>query len=115
LNRICELEDAVVEWYEEAYYQRRTELYNLEFLKDYFNIKKIEYAGVDGTICKVNMIAKHEGTIHKSKLGVQVTIKGQKKELSNEIKRLGYLKDRELPVQIRVGDHVIVYISKSIA
>ncbi len=33
LNRICELEDAVNEWYEEAYYQRRGDLYDLSFLK----------------------------------------------------------------------------------
>lgn len=40
LNRICELEDAVVEWYEEAYYQRRTDLYDLRFLKELFDIKE---------------------------------------------------------------------------
>lgn len=33
LNRICELEDAVVEWYEEAYYQRKTDHYDLNFLR----------------------------------------------------------------------------------
>lgn len=52
LNRICELEDAVVEWYEEAYYQRRADLYDIEFLKQFFEVKMIEYAGVDGAICK---------------------------------------------------------------
>ena len=31
LNRICELEDAIVEWYEAKYYQRR-ELFDLTFL-----------------------------------------------------------------------------------
>jgi hypothetical protein len=58
LNRICELEDAVVEWYEEAYYQRKKDLYDLRFLKEYFEIKETQYAGVDGAICKAIMVAK---------------------------------------------------------
>ena len=52
LNRICEIEDTVVEWYEEAYYQRKSGLIDLSFLKDNFAIKELHYAGVDGTICK---------------------------------------------------------------
>lgn len=36
LNRICEVEDAVVEWYEEAYYQRKSDLFDLSFLKPLF-------------------------------------------------------------------------------
>jgi hypothetical protein len=52
------LEDAVNEWYEEAYYQRRGDLYDLSFLKEAFEIKSIEYAGVDGAICKATLSAK---------------------------------------------------------
>jgi hypothetical protein len=37
LNRICELEDAVVEWYEEKYYQRPKDLYDLSFLRANFD------------------------------------------------------------------------------
>lgn len=75
LNRICELEDAVVEWYEERYYQRRSDLYDLSFLRECFDIKRVDYAGVDGAICKVNMIAKCPGIIPQSKLGLEVVIK----------------------------------------
>lgn len=104
LNRICELEDAVVEWYEEAYYQRRSDLYDLNYLKELFDIKKVEYAGVDGAICKVLMIARTEGIIDKNLLGLEVRVKPLRSELSNEVKRLGYLKDRETPLTLRVGD-----------
>ena len=52
LNRICEIEDAVLEWYEEDYYQRRTDMIDLSFLKESFDIKDVFYAGVDGAICK---------------------------------------------------------------
>lgn len=33
LNRICELEDVIVEWYKEEYYQRKEGLFDLSFLK----------------------------------------------------------------------------------
>ncbi len=115
MNRICELEDAVVEWYEEAYYQRRADLYNITFLQDCFDVKLVEYAGVDGAICKATLIAKKEGIVEKDKLGLEIRINKQKSGVMNEIKRIGYLKDRECPLEVRVGDTVIVYISKSSA
>lgn len=96
LNRICEIEDTVVEWYEEAYYQRKKDLLDLSFLKPNFDIKSALYAGVDGAICKVELIAKRPGTIHKSHLGLELIIKSQQDELVNEVKRIGYLKDRDV-------------------
>jgi hypothetical protein len=69
------LEDAVNEWYEEAYYQRRRDLYDLSYLKQNFDIKMIEYAGVDGAICKATMIAKHPGIVDKQRFGLRVIIK----------------------------------------
>ena len=63
LNRICELEDAVVEWYEEIYYQNKTDSIDLNYFKEYFELKHVLYAGVDGAICKVEMIAKKEGKL----------------------------------------------------
>lgn len=40
LSRICEVEDAVVEWYDSKYFQRPSELLNLDFLTPLFNVKK---------------------------------------------------------------------------
>lgn len=75
----------------------------------------MEYAGVDGAICKATLIAKGEGIIEREKLGIEIRVKPIKVGIMNEIKRIGYLKDRECPLQIRVGDQLIVYISKSSA
>jgi len=111
LNRVCEIEDAVVEWYEEAFYQRRGCLLDLSFTKDNFAIKELLYAGVDGTICRARLIAKAPGTINRLGLPIQIRT-GQ---LVNEVKRIGYLKDREAPLQVRVGDTVVLYISTSTA
>jgi hypothetical protein len=32
MSRICELEDAVVEWYDSRYFQRPAELLNIDFM-----------------------------------------------------------------------------------
>ena len=96
LNRVCEIEDAVVEWYEEAFYQRRGCLLDLSFLKDNFTISELLYAGVDGTICKARLLAKAPGTLQR--LGLPLQVKTPTDQLVNEVKRIGYLKDREAPL-----------------
>ena len=129
LNRICELEDAIVEWYEAKYYQRR-ELFDLTFLRgvaDFydnsdpgpqpiFEVKDLQYAGVDGSICKAVLEAVRPGFIDKRYFyGIRIRIKEKSDELINEVKRIGYIRDRECEMQLRVGDTLILYISTSIA
>ena len=36
VQRICEVEDAIVEWYDFKYYQKKSSLMDLEFLKELF-------------------------------------------------------------------------------
>ena len=129
LNRICELEDAIVEWYEAKYYQRR-ELFDLTFLKGVpdipdqkprqglpiMEIKDLQYAGVDGSICKAVLQAVRPGYIDKKYFyGIKVRVKAKQDELVNECKRIGYIRDRECEMQLRVGDTLILYISTSIS
>lgn len=61
LSRVCEIEDAVVEWYDSKYFQRQKDLLNVSFFQQLFNIKKYECAGIDGLICKVHLQASKEG------------------------------------------------------
>ena len=61
MSRICELEDAVVEWYDSRYFQRQHELLNIEYLLQLFQVKKYECAGIDGLICKIQLQAVKEG------------------------------------------------------
>lgn len=61
------------------------------------------------------MIAKNPGIIPQAKLGLEIIVKPQREEIQNEVKRIGYLKDREQPFQVRVGDQFLLYISKSAA
>ena len=72
LNRICEIEDAVEEWYEEAYYRRKSDIYDLSFLSPCFKVRETLYAGVDGAICKVTAEAVRAGAIEKKRLGLAI-------------------------------------------
>jgi hypothetical protein len=37
------------------------------------------------------------------------------KPVCNELKRIGYIRDRECPIEVRVGDTLILYISTALA
>lgn len=68
---------------------------NLDYLKDYFDMKKTWYAGVDGAICKAELTAMRPGTITKDFLGLNIKVRHQSEESVNEVKRMGYMRDRE--------------------
>jgi len=42
-------------------------------------------------------------------------VRAAEEELINEVKRIGYIRDRECEMQLRIGDTLILYISTSIA
>jgi hypothetical protein len=67
-------------------------------LENLFIIKELWYAGVDGIICKAVLKAASIGVLPRDKLGLEIRVKNADSELSNEVKRLGYLKDRETPL-----------------
>ena len=137
LSRICEVEDTVVEWYDVKYYGKKKRLDSefckeLEALKSNFTIANFDCAGIDGLIYKMHLQAKKPGSVLQNKiLGLDVTIKAQAQRsmlrtlfvgnaneteencLCNEVKRLGFLIDRQVDLQLRVGDSLIVYLNKS--
>ncbi len=51
--------------------------------------------------------------LEAEKLGIEVRVKEGGDELVNEVKRIGYMKDRDSPLQLKVGDTVFLYISSS--
>ena len=62
------------------------------------------------------MEAKYPGLVDGRHLyGINIRVKGPHEELNNEVKRIGYIRDRETEMQIRIGDTLIVYISNSVA
>ena len=76
----------------------------------------MQYAGVDGSICKAVLEAARPGYIDERHFyGIRLRIKSAEEELINEVKRIGYIRDRECEMQLRVGDTLILYISTSVA
>lgn len=64
INRVCELEDSVVEWYNEWYYDHKKELIDFTFLHENFDILQIDYSGVDNPVVRLQLVAKKEGKLH---------------------------------------------------
>jgi len=131
MSRICELEDAVVEWYDSRYFQRPKELLNLDFLQQLFHIKKYECAGIDGLICKIQLQAKRRGRLNNAFIGMPIVVKDdrvrpysldwpdsdeedeeQSRTLVCEVKKLGLLIDRYVDLELRIGDTLVLYISR---
>lgn len=79
MSRICELEDAVVEWYDSSYFKshfkRQGVLLNIDFLKSLFVIKKYECGGIDGLICKIQVQAVKEGRLYDEMIGIPIVVK----------------------------------------
>ena len=114
LNRICEIEDSATEWYDPKYYTLNP-LFDLSFLQPYFRLVSLKYTGVDGSICKCHLQAVQAGEVNPVKLcDFKVRVLAAS-DLCNEVKRIGYLRDRERPLELRVGDNLILYISTAVA
>jgi hypothetical protein len=114
LNRICMIEDQACEWYEPQYYKQFGELFDLSFLLPLFDLIWLKYTGVDGSICKCVLKAKAVGKIKcVATCGMQLIVRSG--EVCSEVKRIGYIRDRDEPVELRLGDTLLLYISTSLA
>lgn len=79
-----------------------------------FKLKDLKYTGIDGSICKCILEAERSGTIqNRSLMGCEIQVVSG--DISNEVKRIGFFKDREMPMQLRVGDTLVIYMSDTIA
>ena len=122
-NRVCELEDSVVEWYDSKYFQRQHELIDLSFFEPFFKVESYACAGVDGLISKIHLVALNEGRLVNDYIGMPLVVRGTHKDdqfqkqghtpIVHEVKRVGLLIDRYIDLEMRVGDHLVLYISKS--
>ena len=90
-------------------------------------------AGVEGLISKIHLVALEEGKMINSYIGIPIVVKKKKKlnkdtgmlsdlldeqmlgseAIVHEVKRVGLLIDRYVDLEMRVGDHLVVYISRS--
>jgi len=113
INRVCELEDSVVEWYEQKYYENKNEICDFTFLEELFNILSVEYSGVDNKVVRIQTKAKNVGYLDSQYFSLGVRVKNSKRSIRNEVKRKGILSEREVEIELRVGDHFVIYITKA--
>ena len=113
INRVCELEDTVVEWYEQKYYENKSEILDFSFLLELFEIDWIEYSGVDNKVVRLQTKAKKVGYLDSSRFSMGVRIRHQKDIIRNEVKRKGIISERDVEIQLRVGDTFIIYITRA--
>ena len=95
-------------------------------------ISSYECAGVDGLICKLHLVATVQGVVNHPLIGMPVIIKPalskknfgsdrmsaisasytdeSNKVLVHEVKRVGFLIDRYVDLQVRVGDSLVLYL-----
>lgn len=135
LSRICEVEDSVVEWYQADYFQGQFTKLKMDHLKSHFKIVSYQCAGVDGLICKIHLIAAVPGRLDDPLLGIPIVIKLSANDkfdrrtsaisacynddgesvLVHEVKRVGFLIDRYVDLQLRIGDNLVVYLQRASA
>ena len=54
------------------------------------------------------------GSVFNDFLGIPITVKSRDDEIVNEVKRLGFLIDRGVDLELRVGDIMVFYIQMAV-
>ena len=112
--RHCEVELSTTEWYDPRYFLRPKETYIYDKFMPFLKLSNVEFAGVDNTVSRNTYIAHTVGAVIDAErlIGVKVEVKGEREEVVNEVKRVGLVFDRHSPVQLRLGDTFVLYISR---
>lgn len=64
----------------------------------------------------MQMKAKCQGLVEGPLVcGYKIKVVMAELELRNEVKRIGFFKDRESEIELRVGDTLVLYISTTVA
>ena len=114
ISRNCEAEYANTEWFEAEYFARQRDVYYYDHFMPFLQLTRCEFAGVDVTTSKNTYLAVSPGVIpdSKQKVGMEIEVKERDSIITTEVKRLGLLYDRGRPLELRLGDTFILYISK---
>jgi len=112
LGRVSEFEDSQVLWrcVEDCY----TELKKLKLvdIKQYFDIISLEYSHVDIYVAKITLKAHTQGKMKEEVLGIPVIIRKESESCTREVKRVGLSIERQIDLQLRIRDTLIIYILK---
>ena len=114
LSRICEEEDAELDWLELKYIipSEKRKLFSIQLLKNYFDVKKVLCAGVDVMTSKYFLVATAPQIIDENVLGIGIKIVNEQESCLVEVKKLGLLIDWHTQMEMRVGDILVFYFTK---
>ena len=117
-GRICEIEEITGNGWNILKQSHKNYLKLLE-IKKFLQIETMEYSFVDKNIMKITLVAMKPGKFYyiigileRSVLGIKVIIRNENDPCMNELKKPGLIIDRGLPIEIRVGDTLLLYISQ---
>ena len=111
ISRECEIETPEIEWYDSKYYNLPSKAAFFDSFQPFLRLVKFEFAGSDVVISKNTFKAETVGIVPDSRkvFGISVEIKDC--DIRQEVKRMGLLYDRHRPIQLKVGDTFILYVS----
>jgi len=112
LGRISDLEDSQIIWRVINDVPGTLKQLKLNLVKKYFHIVKAEYSDIDIYAAKFILKAKCSGKIPFELFGITIIIKEEWEECTWEVKRVGLLFERHTDLELRVGDVLVVYVSK---
>eukprot|EP00826_Nyctotherus_ovalis_P027992 TRINITY_DN2198_c0_g2_i1.p1 TRINITY_DN2198_c0_g2~~TRINITY_DN2198_c0_g2_i1.p1 ORF type:complete len:505 (-),score=127.95 TRINITY_DN2198_c0_g2_i1:153-1667(-) len=115
LSRICELEDSEMEWRDFLYDSQPKSIFPFKMLTRCFKIEDLEYSNIDKYVLKVKLRATVKGRNDPDIFGIGVKVVDAKHdECTNEVKKLGLAIERYADVEVRVGDLLVFYYSKTV-
>ncbi|OII72049.1 uncharacterized protein cubi_01382 [Cryptosporidium ubiquitum] len=114
----CEIEDIYTSGTDWRFYTSEdgeiTECFDIPNLLPQFKVISLEYAGTDIITCKITYKAISSGDLANSKehFGVDISVVPREYSIISALKRKGLQHDRYSPLQMRVDDQLVLYISK---
>ena len=114
ISRNCEPEANSSEWYDNKYYPPPPQAIISDDFLPFLKLIKFEFTGSEIIVSKSTFRAEIIGIVPESVscIGICVEIVDDNYEIKQEVKRMGLLYDRHVPIRLRVGDELVLYISR---
>jgi hypothetical protein len=114
ISRNCEPEVNSAEWYDARYYPQPDQANKEDCFLPFLRMIKFEFTGSEIIVSKSTFRAEMLGIVPDSMnlIGVWVEVIGGMVEMKQEVKRLGLLYDRHTTIRLRIGDELVIYVSR---
>ena len=114
VSRNCEVETNCLEWYDTKYYDPPSQALAYDHFLPFLKLVKFEFTGSEIIVSKSTFRAEKIGIVPESVMyiGICVEILDKECEVRQEVKKVGLLYDRHVPIRLRLGDELVVYVSR---